>query len=126
MKRFAAHRICFSPEIQYETAYVELDRQNRFVRTAPLDMELESTVFLNGVLLMVSEQLFANVRMAAERINDMLSQNPQITLAELLRKAEITGVPCQGLRYYLLHLENFDFEANSPRNEGVVKIVPMD
>lgn len=128
MKRFAAHRICFSPQTQYDTAYIELDRQNGLIKTAPLDRELESTVFLNGILLMVPARMFADADEAAEHIDGILARTPGTTLADLLRKAEITDTACIGARYYLLHLENFDFECDRPRqgNAPFVKAIHSD
>lgn len=59
MKRIASHYLYLSPDMLYKRQVVEID-QDRFVRYFPLEEEIESVLWMPGVLFLSSRPIDFN------------------------------------------------------------------
>ena len=55
-KRYAAHYILLSPDRIFKQHYIELDNDNKIMKIARLDEEIENTCFYNGILFPSSSE----------------------------------------------------------------------
>jgi hypothetical protein len=99
MKRWAAHYIYLFPQKILRMNYVELNQCNVISDLAPLIHEIESTVFVNGIILVFPVDTFSSENALKEQIIEKHQHFSSLSVWELLEQlnqsAIHTGQPVQ-------------------------------
>lgn len=90
MKRLAAHYIFIPPNDVFKRHCVESDDDNRLQAVFPLIKEMASTVFYNGILVLLQPQNYS--RQLLEHLKEERKKRPETSIFELLAKQDFTEV----------------------------------
>ena len=76
MKRYAAHYIYLSPEKIYKLHVIELNEDGTIRQLFPLTVEIESTIFINGTLVVCPKDISSTIIQDIKTLEELSKLTP--------------------------------------------------
>jgi hypothetical protein len=106
-KRLAAHSVYWGSADVFKLHYIELDENQLITCIEPLENEIASTSFYNGILFVFPTGTFASVAELKERIQNIRQQFSSISVSELFQKLQTEEIK-RGEPVQIFHLDGID------------------
>lgn len=109
--RYAAHYILLSPDKILKQHYIELDENDRIVKIAPLEEEMEETVFYNGILFPSTEEI------SIQTLIDLKIEGSLMSVADALFKSGIIASE-HANNVFIYHLDGINLSSSEFRTSN--------